>query len=410
MSSVFYDIKNPRPNTLTFRLSPVHVSYANTLRRLCMTHVKCVGFNSDIRDDGSTSDVKILANSTPMTNEMLAHRIGLLPIYEQKPLEWNPENYEFSLDITNDTNMVRDVTSSDILVREKKGDDYVAIPSSRFFKPNKITGDTPLIAVLKPLLPGGQAEEIRFTARATVGTGQSSARWIPTTQCTYSYSLDTDPEHQEVVFNEWLTRTKKIMDPASLKEKEPEKRKSLWKEFQTLEINRCYLKNEEGEPESFDFTIESAGVLSPVYIVEQACESAEIMCKQFAGESLPDSVTVDPADGNVRGWDFIFQGQDHTLGNCIQSWLDVNRVGQGEITFAGYDVPHPLHNEMVIRIGCVEEAGARRALREAMVACGSMFSVWKQSWRDAVGGPVVRTEPVSTLKKPRVIKRPGLKE
>jgi DNA-directed RNA polymerase subunit D len=409
MSSVFYDINNPRPNTLTFRLSPTHCSYANTLRRLCMTSVKCVGFNADIKDDGSTSDVKILANSTPMTNEMLAHRIGLLPIHVENPLEFNPENYEFSLSIINDSNTSRDITASDIVVREKKGDDFVDIPSSTFFKPHPLTRQTPLIAVLKPLLPGGQPEEIRFTAKASIGTGLQSARWIPTTQCAYSYTLDTNPENQEKAFNEWLNRNKKIMDPVSLKEKEPEKRKSLWKEYQTLEINRCYLKNADGEPESFDFTVESAGVLSPAYIIEKACEGGEIMCKQFAGESLSDDVTVDPADGSIRGWDFIFQRQDHTLGNCIQTWLDLNRVGVNDITFAGYDVPHPLRNEMVIRIGCPEEAGARRVLREAMVACGAMFASWKESWKAKGAGPV---QGPSGVNKPRVlrpIQKPKLK-
>jgi hypothetical protein len=89
--------------------------------------------------------------------------------------------------------------------------------------------------------------------------------------------------------------------------------------------------------------------------------------------------------------------------------LDLNRVGVNDITFAGYDVPHPLRNEMVIRIGCPEEAGARRVLREAMVACGAMFASWKESWKAKGAGPV---QGPSGVNKPRVlrpIQKPKLK-
>ena len=195
----------------------------------------------------------------------------------------------------------------------------------------------------------------------------------------YSYTRDTDEAHLKAVFDEWLSRTKKI-DSASL-ETDGDKKNSLLKEFKTLEINRCYLKDEKGEPNSFDFTIESAGVLHPKYIVARACEAGAAMCEQFAGENLSTDVTVDHAQGRVNGWDFSFQRQDHTLGNLIQSWLDENLVGT-EISFAGYDVPHPLRDEMLIRIGCEDgsEATARRALGKAMNACAQMFRSWREQW------------------------------
>jgi len=414
MASVFQNIRSleaPRPPTTTFQLAPTHVAYANTLRRLCMTAVEGVGFNADIREDGSTSDVQILANSTPMTNEMLAHRIGLLPIMVANPLDWNPDMYEFTLNVTNESNTTRDVTASDIKVfKKKESGDLEPVNTRDFFKPHPVTGETPLIAVLKPLLPGGSPEEIRFKAKATVGTGRQNARWIPTTQCAYSYTLDTDPGHLKSVFDSWLDRTKKI-NAANLEKEDPAKVTALQKEFNTLERNRCYLKNAMGEPESFDFIIESAGVLHPTYIVARACEAGIKMCEQFAGENLSQDVTVDPAKGRIRGWDFSFQRQDHTLGNCIQSWLDENLVGKGEITFAGYDVPHPLRDEMVIRIGCDDgqEATARRAIISAMNACAQMFRSWHDEWLRNVKPVVAPTSStgVPTVKRTvRTITRP----
>ncbi len=381
MVSVFQNRQQLRNDSaVTFTLSPTHVAYANTLRRLCMTGVETVGFRADIRDDGSTSDVNILANSTPMTNEMLAHRIGLIPIHVQQPTKWDDEEFTFMLNVENESySKSLDVCASDIHIQDKSGN---VVPSSRFFPPNRVTNETCLLAILKPRLTGAEPECIRFEAKATKGTGRENARFIPTTQCAYSYTRDTDPEHIEQAFKEWLSRAKKINDSAIL-EKEPEKLAMYKREFATLEINRCYLRDEEtGEPYSFDFTVESAGVLPPDYIVARACEVGATMFQRYAGETLPEDVVVQYADGRIRGYDFIFQKQDHTLGHCIQAWLDQNLVGNGEITFAGYDVPHPLRDEMVIRIGTKDEtdATARRALRQAMTACGNMFLSWRDNW------------------------------
>ena len=407
-SAVFQNIKElsaPRPPTITFTMSPTHVAYANTLRRLCMTAVEVVGFNADIRDDGSTSDVQILANSTPMTNEMLAHRIGLLPIMVAEPLNWKENEYEFELHVVNETNTTRDVNAKDIKVFKKVGDELNEVPSNQFFKADSITNETSLIAVLKPLLPGGKAEEVHFKAKAMLGKGRQNARYIPTTQCAYSYTLDKDEAHMKSVFDEWLARTKKI-DPAAL-ESDGDIKKGLLNEFKTLEINRCYLKNATGEPMSFDFTIETAGVLHPKYIVARACEAGAAMCEQFAGENLSTDVTVDHAQGRVNGWDFSFQRQDHTLGNLIQSWLDENLVGT-EISFAGYDVPHPLRDEMLIRIGCEDgsEATARRALGKAMNACAQMFRSWRDQWVGTVAPEAAVSQPKRVLRR---IVRPQLK-
>jgi DNA-directed RNA polymerase alpha subunit len=243
MESVFKNLSTPRANTIQFQMAPTTVAYANTLRRLCMTSVESIGFRSDISEDGATSDVEIQDNSTPMTNEMLAHRIGLLPIHVPHPLEFDPKKYTFVLHVINESEKSMDVFAGDIKVFENRVDQGdVQIPSSTFFPPNPITRETSLIATLKPMLPGGKPEEIRIKARASLGNGRENARFIPTSQCSYGYTRDTTPENQKQVFDEWLIRSKMIKDPSIL-EKEPEKKQVLMREFNTLEINRCYLKN-----------------------------------------------------------------------------------------------------------------------------------------------------------------------
>ena len=414
MASVFQNVDVAvagRSNTMQFRLTPTHVAYANTLRRLCMTGVEMVAFNADIRDDGSTSDVKILANSTAMTNEMLAHRIGLIPIYVKEPLAWDADKYKFVLSVENTTDTVKHVFASDFQVLEHRGDDWVPISNiaSGLFPPHPKTGQTCLIASLKPMLPGAKPEEIRIEARATIGNGRQNARWIPTTQCAYAYTRDMDEAHIKEVRDAWLRRAKKI-EPDVFDKLEQTKKDALLREFQTLEINRCYVRDEKGEPNSFDFTIETTGMLTPMYVAAKACENGTKLFKRFAGESLPEDVVVQVAEGRIRGYDFIFQRQDHTLGHCIQAWLDETLVGNGEITFAGYDVPHPLRDEMVIRIGVEDgkEATARKALRQAMTGCASMFETWLNQLMSILM-PEGAVLPTASVKKPvvRRVARPS---
>lgn len=411
MTSVFQNLHRVRNNTIAFQLSPTHVAQANTLRRLCMTYVESAGFRADIGSDGSTTDVEILANSTPMTNEMLAHRIGLLPLHVKDPHLWTEAaDYEFVLNKVNDTEEVMDIVASDFQVFRVKGEERVPIPSTQFFKPNPVTRETSLIAVLKPLTPGGKPEELRVKAKASVGIGRENARQIPTAQCAYAQTKDTDPAHVKQVFDDWVYRAKKI-DPASL-EQDPEKKAPLVREFNTLEVNRCYLTDEKGEPQSFDFTVESVGVLDPDAIVLRACEKGAELCGQYAVENLGNDVNIQRVDGQLLGWDFFFQKQDHTLGHCIQAWIDQNLMGHGEVTFVGQDIPHPLRDEMVIRIGVAdgEEATARKALKQSMAACQGMFQMWRDQWAAQTAPATVGTTGASGSAAPtvrRIVRRPA---
>ena len=105
-------------NAWHFRLTPTHVAYANTLRRLVLTGVETVAFRADMTENGTTSDVMVNTNTTPMTNEMLAHRIGLLPLYVPEPLKFESAKYLFKLEEQNNKDVSQDVTCSDFTVYE----------------------------------------------------------------------------------------------------------------------------------------------------------------------------------------------------------------------------------------------------------------------------------------------------
>jgi DNA-directed RNA polymerase subunit L len=468
----FENLRNVDSRTLSFTLSPIHVTYANTLRRLILTGVETVAFRSDMTSTGSTTDVIVKKNDTPMTNEMLADRIGLIPINVTEPLKWNSDNYRFTLKVAGDKDNTTYVKAGDFKVFKNKSqsggannnnslgsnnsesnnnfgssnsgsnnsesnnnsendnnsetatsenatknataknitaeNEFEMVNTELFFPPNPITGDTCLIATLQPGT-GLTQQFIEIEAKATKGTGREHARFIPVSQCSYEYTLDSNPQRIEEMFLNWLNVAKK----AGSIEKGSERYNELRREFNTMQIKRCYKVDEKNEPFSFDFTVETAGVLPVSYIIERACEVGENMCSRYVnihrGE-LPSEITISSADSRIIGYDFLIRGHDHTLGNLLQTWLVENHI-QGEanpkITYAGYSVPHPLRDEMVLRIGVEdgEEATARLALAEAAKGCVDMFQKLRAAWRAATGAPPLPPPPAAPITATKVLRR-----
>ena len=369
------------PYMVSFTLDDTHVTYANTLRRLILTGVETIAFRSNMTSTGSTTDVYVERNDTPMTNEMLADRIGLLPLYSHSKLDM--DKIVFRLNVTSDKDKTRYVKASDFRVFEKKEDgDEVELNSKSFIPQDPITKDTCLIATLPPTGNSPQ-QAIIIEAKASKGTGREHARFCPVSQCSYEYTLDPDPVRIKELFNNWLVTAKKI----SSIDENSERYKVLQREFNTMQIKRCYKMNEKGEANSFDFTIESSSY-DIKYIVNRACEVGENMCSRYVNltkNPLPEEITISSADARLVGYDFLFRGHDHTLGNLLQTWLIEHHLEGSEspkITFAGYKVPHPLRDEMVLRIGVEdgEEKTARLALSKAAQGCVKLFQDMRNAW------------------------------
>lgn len=380
--------------TTRFTLSDLHVTYANTLRRLILTGVETVAFRSDMTAMGSTTDVIVKKNDTPMTNEMLADRIGLLPIHVLKPLDWKKEKYLFRIKVDGSKDRTTYVTSSNFQVIEmhdkeesdEKSEEGLLVRTDDFFPKNPITGDTCLIATLQP---GTTPQQIEIEAYASVGTGREHARFSPVSQCAYEYTPDPDQEKIDALFNTWLDVTKKAagIDRTSARFQE------LLREFKTMQIKRCFLVNDKGEPYSFNFSVETAGVLPVFDIVKRACQVAENMCNRYVNldkGDVPSDITISSADARIIGFDFLFRGHDHTLGNLLQTWLVEHHIegsATPKITYAGYSVPHPLRDEMVLRIGVQDgqESTARLAVATAARDCATMFQQMSRQWSALYG-------------------------
>jgi DNA-directed RNA polymerase subunit L len=402
---MFSNINKIDKNTYKFRLAPLHVSYANTLRRIITSHVETIGFRADMTDKGTTTDVLVTKNDTPMSNEMLAERIGLIPINIGKPLEFNPAKYQFTLKVENSTNDLLDIKASDFTVTDKESGELV--PTDKFFPPDYRSGDTPLIAILRPASylqginlkkqTGGEkkGEQIEIYATASLGKGRDHCRFSPVSCCTFPYTRDEDPAKVDYIFRQWLLREKMIIYESMEKDKEA----ILRREFNTMAIARSFLQNDKNEPYSYDVSIESVGVLNIEYIIDRACEIGKDIFMPFAaidsGSDLPDVITISPTVKEMIGFDLHLRDQDaHTVGNALQTWIVDNIIDSADgtnddlqITFVGYDEGHPLDNKMIISMGVANgnESNARKAIAMAARGCVNIFQNLQNEWRSVIG-------------------------
>ena len=373
----------------TFRLRNSNITMANTLRRSILTHTASVAFRTEPPE---RSDVVISVNTTPLVHEMIAHRLGMIPI-RADIATFEPSRYEFVIDKENNTKDMMDVCASDIQVYMKNLDAPleapVRVPTEEFFPPDPITGDTCLITRLRPQWnPSNPNERIVLKAKASISSGAENIRWCPVSQCSYEYTRDTTAENVEAVFRSWLRLTKKIEDVST---QPPERAEELRREFNTMEIQRCYLKDEKGEPNDFTFFIESVGTISIPAIVKAGIAACVAKVNSYVDmdATLPENVSVLPGDARFPCCDVYFRNETHTLGNLLETQLiekHVDGTAEPRILYAGYKVPHPLRPEMFVRIGVKLDDPELRAQATRLViatVCRNMkeeFRALERSW------------------------------
>lgn len=387
----------------TFRAAPLHVTVANTIRRQILAAVETVGFKTEPPE---SSDVHISINTTPLVNEMIMHRIGMIPIAITDPSKFNPDEYEFRMNVENVGSTPVNVTASDIQIFRTTETGEEELPNADFFPKDPITGESPLITVLRPKYNlDSIPERLTLRAKASIGTGRQNMRYSSVAQCSYEYTPDPNPSRQNTIRDNWLATSKKVPDPSAIT---PERLAELTREFNCLEIQRCFMQNEKGEPYDFLFHIESVGVLSVSTIMErglQACINIVTPYTSFDtdfpvdAKGVPQVVITRAARRMENGYEFVFQNEEHTLGNLLQTFLVERHIEGSEepkLLYAGYKVPHPLRAEMMLIISSAdgEEATARLAVAKTCQYLKQYFANILTSW---LATP--KTEKPSTTKK-----------
>ena len=295
-------------------------AFVNAIRRIILTDIPVLGFIGETMDQNEYS-FQILANDGPLHNEYMQARLGLLPIHHfvSDAIELEKNGFEFELNEENASHDMKNITTDMFTVRNgSKG--------AKDFFPNQI-----LITRLCP------NQKIHIRGTPIVKTARFHACFSPVSLCVFHYIEDSH---------------------AIAAEKGP---------LSPLQRERMYLKNKYNDPVAFKFEIESeitpnepkADKKQIHDLVRMAIEilitkMETIIAEMQKSEDEPRMVKSQPA--STAGHEFIFQNEDDTIGNLIQSYVHRKYVRSREtiddmlIEYIGYYCPHPLDPSVVLRI------------------------------------------------------------
>ena len=319
--------KKNDPFNLEFDLHKCDVSLANALRRTILTDVETIGFKTEPYNE---SNVKIIENTSSLHNEFILLRIGLIPIYFDVS-KFDPNKYEFILDVHNKTENIINVTTNDFQVIDK--DTGTNLDSNIFFPKNDITNDYILLLKLKPG-PNNNGEKIHLKAKANISNGRDNARYSPVSCITYTNKLD--PELYKEKYQEFA-KTSNSNNPKQT--------------FDITESERCFQKDENNRPKIFEFKIESVGVIPSHLILFNSLDIVKIKIQQFINnlkQNNSEIIDIQKSLTIMDSFDITIQNEDHTLGNLLQSYI--LNLNKDKVKFVGYQLPHPLKKEIFIRI------------------------------------------------------------
>ena len=321
-------------DTLKFDVNNCNSSFINCLRRIILTNIETIGFRTD---NNENTDIKIIENTSSLHNEFLLHRLGLIPVYTNDISSYDETKYKFTLDVDNKTQQIIDITTKDIQILNIESNKLEN--NEMFFPKNHITNDHILITRLKPT-PDGIGEKIKFEGVSSKGMGKEHVRFSPVSNVCFTNKID--PKILEEEFKLYSAENPDINND-KLKHK-----------FTLEESERCFYINENGDPNRFEFTIESCGVMNPKDILIEGLNKIKLKIKHFMSElekSLSNNesrISIKESKSLMKAFDITITNENHTLGHLLQS--HINELYKTKNIFVGYMNPHPLEKKIVFRI------------------------------------------------------------
>lgn len=250
-SKMDIDIKQRNDNKLTFIVDGVDVSFINAIRRTSTVEVPTMAIEN----------VSIFKNDSAMFDEVLAQRMGLIP------LETDIEAFVLASECDCETNDCPSCSVSMIL-KEKGPKVVYSGDLSSTHEAIKPVYDTIPILKLK------EGEEVELEATANLGMGLEHAKWQPTTTCAYRYyPLITVDENCEVCM-------KCVQDcPRNVLQYDEESNKIIIVDIENCSMCKTCIRGCEqsaihvdAQENKYIFQIETDGSLDPEDVLENACD------------------------------------------------------------------------------------------------------------------------------------------
>jgi DNA-directed RNA polymerase subunit L len=344
-------------NSLSFDIENIDKSLVNAIRRIAISEIPTIAFKTEPITE---SNINILENRSGLHNEFLSHRIGMTPLHipEDEIQNHDSNNYIYVLNIINDTDEILEVTSRDFEIKITEDVFLERSKVKKIFPPDRITGDYMIITRLKPDITGNKnGERIHIEGRATKDIGLKNARWSPVETCTYNFKRDQRDglEHYKIEIAKINDGRRTNNMPLLTKNEEAD----LLHQYDIHTFDRYYLKDNFGEPNSFEFRLITIN-LPPVYVITKSMKILidKIQNVKYELENIEESTLVSIMDCENRNIpncvDITIKDESHTLGNLFQSYINIYSHNFNSsiisVDMVGYKCPHPLEKKLVLRI------------------------------------------------------------
>jgi DNA-directed RNA polymerase subunit L len=372
------------------------VSLINSIRRILLTEIPTVGFK--LEENGQTNDIIINENNSSLHNEMLLHRIALLPLYIN-PINYM-NNYLFKCDIQhNNDNQFTFVTAKNIDIYQLK--DHLLLKIDKYFDKSsdmndedkklfkdqlnemnqenynldKPLSDKEKEKIFKPFIFRNQknycllnelkttntdniSQSLNFYGVPSIGYGKYHANFQSVSQATYSYLVNEDLLNEKI---EDSIRINKISD---------EEQANYRKDFILREGERYYYRDNFGESNKYLFSLKSNHYYDENSLFKL---SINILKDKFINFKLN---IVDHLknnnDNNIElqtKSEYIYivkiNNEDHTLGNLFQKFISKNYIDNDSfISSLSYKKPHPLEDNIIFIISLSKNHKLLKELNE----------------------------------------------
>ncbi|MGA8857872.1 MAG: DNA-directed RNA polymerase subunit D [Candidatus Bathyarchaeia archaeon] len=253
-------ILEEKDNTLRFLLKGTGHAYANALRRAMMAEVPVMAIE----------DVIVIENTSVLYDEVIAHRLGLIPIKTDLDAYVLPEECDCKSELGCSK------CRASFTLEAEAVDEPVMVYSSAL----KGESDTAPVSGSIPIVKLGPMQRLKLEVYARLGRGLEHAKWQPVSACAYKYlpkvtlNADNLANPDEVI----------QVCPTDVYAHDPENKIVVRDELACTLCMDCVEKavpvdskktfpvKIEGDDRSFMFYVESTGAISPKRITEEAAK------------------------------------------------------------------------------------------------------------------------------------------
>ena len=405
MKPIIANYNNNKEEQFTFTLESCDVSVANAIRRIILSDINQYVFKTFPHAENRAN---FTVNTTRLHNELLKQRLGCIPIHYLHTIDGfqnEYKNYVVEVDIKNDTDTIRYVTTEDFKVKkakniEKSGgsnddDDivYEYLSESavrKIFPPDSISGQYVEFARLLPKLSsnatGGEA--LAFTCTLEISNAKFDGMYNVAHTCAYNCT----PDENEIE-KQWKVKEKALREEIeSSSSSVVEQLSHAKKNWELLDAQRIFV------PDSFDFIIETVGVYTNVQLVTKACDIMIKKCEKLLADMEHSSSAISIGVKNVievahelttmkHAFCINLIGEDYTLGKAIEYLLFSNYYNKadGIVSFCGFKKPHPHSLDSFIIVAfkeATELSKVQEHVSKVVTECISIFKSLFESFND----------------------------